>query len=57
MYIGININMKLSIILNLTKTKHITRENRVCHLCNESIGHEFQYLFICNFPYLLNCRK
>jgi hypothetical protein len=25
--------------------------------CNEEIGNEFHYLFICNFPYLLNLRK
>jgi hypothetical protein len=48
-------NLKLPI--EMGRWKNIPRENRTCHLCNEEIGNEFLYLFICSFPYLLNLRK
>ena len=43
--------------IEIGRWKNIPRENRSCHLCNEETGNEFHFLFICNFPYLLNFRK
>ena len=43
--------------IEIGRWKNILRENRSYHLCDEEIGNEFHYLFICNFPYLLNLRK
>ena len=36
---------------------NISRENRICALCNYEIGDEFHYLFNCKDTEKTNCRK
>ena len=36
---------------------NISRQNRICTLCNYEIGDEFHYLFNCKDTEITNCRK
>ena len=46
-------NHKLPIITG--RWNNVNRENRTCTLCNQEIGDEFHYLFVCNA--FLNARR
>ena len=48
-------NLKLPI--ETGRWRNIPKENRICHLCNEGVGNEYHYLFVCTHPQILELRQ
>ena len=48
-------NLKLPI--ETGRWRNIPKENRICHLCNEGVGNEYHYLFVCTRPQILEFDK
>jgi len=43
----------LKILIETGRWRNIPVEERICNICNENIGDEFHYLFICKSPELV----
>jgi hypothetical protein len=47
----------LKIPIETGRWRNIPVEKRICNMCNENIGDEFHYLFICKSPELVRIRE
>ena len=47
----------LKIPIETGRWRNIPVEERICNLCNENIGDEIHYLFICKSPELVRIRE
>ena len=43
--------------IELGRYKGLDREKRICHNCNNGVGDEQHYLFICSHPTLITLRS
>ena len=47
----------LKILIETGRWRNIPVEERISNICNENIGNEFHYLFICKSPELVRTRE